>query len=226
MTDYKPKIQTANKSTYIMLAAGLLLQLITFIITKDTWLAFISGIAGVFSVVFCSERRMSYYLWSFIQIATFSVICFNENLYGKLLEQLFYLVTLGIGVGTWLANKDKDNKVQTRSLNTDGIVKCLILGMVGWVLLYIPMAFCNDPAPLLDSITTILAIIAQVLMILRYKENWTLWFVVDILCILLFMHTENWCMVAQYAFWTINTIYGYWEWNRVAKPNDKYFKTC
>lgn len=201
-----------NKSTYVILGVGLLLQVLTFIVTKDTLLSFASGIAGVFSVVFCSERKLSYYFWSFIQIATFSIICFNEQLYAKLLENVFYLITMGIGIGAWLANKDIDNRVKTRKLSIEGIIKCCILGMIGFVLLFMPLQLFGGTAPLLDAITTTLACIAQVLMILRYKENWIIWCVMNVICVALFTITGNWCMVAQYVFWTINTIYGYKIW--------------
>ena len=75
-----------------MLGVGLLLQVLTYLMTKDTLLSFVSGISGVFAVVFCSERKFSYYFWSFLQLTTFSIICFNENLYGKLVENAFYLI--------------------------------------------------------------------------------------------------------------------------------------
>lgn len=201
-----------NKSTYVMLGVGLLLQVLTFIVTKDTPLSFASGIAGVFSVVFCSERKLSYYFWSFIQIVTFSIICFNEHLYAKLIENVFYLITMGVGIGAWLANKDIDNKVKTRSLNVDGIVKCCILGMIGFIVLLLTLIFLGGEKPFLDALTTTLAFIAQILMVLRYKENWNVWFIMNIICVILFLSTGNWCMVAQYIFWTINTIYGYKIW--------------
>lgn len=201
-----------NKSTYVMLGVGILLQVLTYFITKDTLLSFASGITGVFSVVFCSERRFSYYFWAFIQIVTFSIICYNEHLYAKLIENVFYLITMGVGIGAWLANKGDDDKVKTRSLNVDGIVKCCILGMIGFIFLYIPLLFLGDTAPFLDALTTTLAFIAEILMVLRYKENWIVWFVMNIICTILFLITGNWCMVAQYVFFTINTIYGYKIW--------------
>lgn len=201
----------------ILLICGLLTQVITYIITKDSFLSFISGVTGMISVIQCSERKYSFYFWSFIQIVTFSVICFNEQLYAKLLENMFYLITMGIGIGAWLANKDIDNRVKTRSLNVNGIMKCCVLGMIGFVLLYIPMElFLNNTAPLLDALTTTLAFIAQILMILRYKENWIVWCVMNIICIILFTITNNWCMVVQYVFWTINTVYGYTLWRKNA----------
>lgn len=201
-----------NKSTYVMLGVGLLLQVLTFIVTKDTLLSFASGIAGVFSVVFCSERKLSYYFWSFIQIATFSIICFNEQLYAKLLENAFYLITMGIGIGAWLANKDIDNRVKTRSLDSNAIIKYVNGGMIGFIVLLLTLTFLGGEKPFLDALTTTLAFIAQILMALRYKENWNVWFIMNIICVILFLTTGNWCMVAQYVFWTINTIYGYKIW--------------
>ena len=201
-----------NKSTYVMLGVGLLLQVLTFIVTKDTLLSFASGIAGVFSVVFCSERKLSYYFWSFIQIATFSIICFNEQLYAKLLENVFYLIIMGIGIGAWLANKDIDNRVKTRSLDSNAIIRYVNGGVIGFMVLLLTLTFLGGEKPFLDALTTTLAFIAQILLVLRYKENWNVWFIMNIICIILFLTTGNWCMVAQYVFWTINTIYGYKIW--------------
>lgn len=209
-----------NKSTYIMLGVGLLLQLITFIITKDTWLAFISGIAGVVSVVFCSERRMSYYIWSFIQIITFSIICWNEQLWGKMIENLFYLITLFIGVYVWKKNISWwNNKVTTRSIPDWSCWKpgIYMVAFVGFLILYFIFDITNDPYPALDAASTSFALTAQVLMVLRYKENWIMWFITDVICILLFTVTENWCMAIQYVFWMINTLYGYIQWDKGIK---------
>ena len=46
-----------NTWTIIMLTIGILSQIVTFIFTNDTLLALISGIAGIYSVVYCSEKK-------------------------------------------------------------------------------------------------------------------------------------------------------------------------
>lgn len=205
-----------NKTTYIMLGVGLLLQVLTYLMTKDTLLSFVSGISGVFAVVFCSERKFSYCFWSFLQLTTFSIICFNENLYGKLVENAFYLITMGFSIGIWLAHKDKteNNKVETRSMNRFKMLLTSGVLMFVFSVFYIIMINTDNTQPLLDSLTTSLGLCAQILMMLRYKENWILWMIADILCVVLFISTGNWCMVAQYVFWTLNTVYGYSQWNK------------
>ena len=203
-----------NRSTYIMLGAGVLSQVITFLIARDPWLSFISGLAGVFSVVLCSERKMSYYLFSFIQIITFAIICWNEHLFGKLFENAFYFITTAIGMYLWYRNLDQDDRVKTKSLDMKQKVLWGTSGIIGMILLHYMLCKMNGSFAILDSITTTLAIMAQLLMILRYKENWILWFVMDAICIVLWIMVGNWCMVAQYIFWTINTVYGYILWTK------------
>ena len=203
-----------NRITYIMLGVGLLLQVISFIITRDAWLSFVSGLSGVFAVVYCSERKMSYYVWSFIQMITFTIICWQTGLYGKLFENGFNFVTMVIGVYIWMSNKDTEDKVKTRSLGSDGIANCVFGGLLGWVLLYMFLVFVGGSMPLLDSITTTLAFIAQILMIYRYKESWILWAVIDLICVVIWTIEGNWCIVAQYVFWTINAVYGYVIWEK------------
>lgn len=207
-----------NRTTYIMLGVGLLLQAISFLITKDAWLSLVSGLSGVFAVVFCSERKMSYYVWSFIQMITFTIICWRTGLYGKLFENAFNFVTMIMGIVIWLKHLDRENKVVTKSLNTDGIVKCIICGMVGHCILYITLWLLGGTMPFLDSLTTTLAFIAQILMIYRYKESWILWIAVNLICVVIWTIECNWCIVAQYVFWTINAVYGYREWSKNEIP--------
>ena len=85
------------------------------------------------------------------------------------------------------------------------------------IVIQISGAKIGDSNAELDAVTTVFAIAAQILMILRYQESWRLWFWVDVLCVILWAQTGNWCMVAQYIFWTANCIYGLLKWKEETK---------
>ena len=70
-----------------------------------------------------------------------------------------------------------------------------------------------------DAATNILAIFAQILMVKRYREQWIWWLVIDVLCIKLWFVAGNWSMVAMYIAWTINCIYGWYNWSKLEKEN-------
>ena len=198
----------------VLLACGLLSQLITYIITKDSTLSFISGVAGMVSVVQCSEKRYSFYFWSFLQMITYGIICYQQNLYGKIIENGFYFITMVLGLIVWWKHLDNKQRVRTKTLGFNSTIG-VILGSFGLTIMgYVLLLNFGGAHPFFDSITTVLGIVAQILMMLRYKENWILWFIKDIICIVMWASIENWFMVVQYVFWTINCVYGFILWGR------------
>ena len=190
---------------------GVIIQLLTFFITKDAVLSLVSGIAGVISVVQCAQRKLSFYFWGLLQIVTFMFIAAENNLYGKLIENAYYFITMIIGIFIWSTNSI-DYKVIPKTLSKNAWYWIIIGIMVAFVVLYIILINTNCTVLFFDAMSTSYGIFAQILMMLGYKEQWILWLALDIFCIILFAIVGEWCMVAQYIFWTINCIYGIINW--------------
>ena len=71
--------------------------------------------------------------------------------------------------------------------------------------------------PYTDAATNVFAIFGQLLMIRRFKEQWIWWLLIDILCIKMWIVAGNWSLVAMYIAWTINCIYGWYNWSKLNK---------
>lgn len=190
---------------------GIATQAVVFALSDDSLLSFVSGVAGVVSVVLCSQRKLSFYFWGFLQIATFVVLCIQEQLYGKLIENSFYFVTMVAGLVIWKKNLTGE-EVKTREMDIMNWEAVLALISIAVIILSVVLHQLGGSFAGLDALTTSIAICAQTLMILRYRESWMLWLSVNLLCIALWAHASNWCMVAQYIFWTANCIYGLIKW--------------
>lgn len=191
---------------------GVVIQLITFYITDDTVLALISGIAGVISVVLCSQKKLSFYFWGILQLVTILIISYQTGLPGKVLENGFYLLTMLVGLLVWNKHQE-DNNTRTESM---AFADYAILAIFLPLLIYGVSMFVNffgSEQPILDALTTVIGIIAQIMLIFRFKEQWVLWFILDVLCVVLWAIDGNWCLMTQYIFWTINCIYGYFYWS-------------
>jgi nicotinamide mononucleotide transporter len=191
---------------------GVLIQLVTFYITNDTVLALISGIAGVISVVLCSQKKLSFYFWGILQLVTILIISYQTGLYGKVLENGFYLITMILGFLLWDKNKtDTDVKTETMGFSDYAILAVFTPLLVFGVSLFV--VDTNSEQPFLDTLTTVIGIVAQIMLIFRFKEQWVLWFILDVLCIILWAIDGNWCLMTQYIFWTVNCIYGFFYWS-------------
>lgn len=199
----------------IFMAIGVILTIIVGILTDCTLLSLISSITGVISVVLCSQRQLSFYVFGFIQILTYSIICYNENLYGKLFENVFYIVTMLIGLYIWLKHYDKDNnEVNVRTFKRTILTHSglFIIISLFTILLYYILLQISDSHPFFDSLSTVIAFVAQILMILRYKESWYYWAMVNILCIGLWIMAKDYCIAMQYLFWFSNCLFGLVNW--------------
>ena len=143
------------------------------------------------------------------------IISYQTGLYGKLVENAFYLFTMFVGMNIWKKNTN-NNKTQVRTMDwIDYVIfGCLFLPFAA-ILTYEIVNQYNTDQIVLDVITTVIGILAQIMLILRFREQWILWFVLDVLCIALWAKDGNWCLMVQYIFWTINCVYGYFCWKYV-----------
>ena len=200
---------------YLFMLFGVLLQVICFLFTGDAWLSFICGLSGAINVVLCSQRKMSFYFFAYIQMFTYIVIIFQQHLWGELIENIFYFVTTTMALFMWLKHYNKEEKVvEANQLSFKGWVLNGIILVVCTILLYIVLLHTNDPEPFLDSISTVPAFMAQILLMMRYREQWILWLIVDVSSLVLWINVGDIFMVMQFVFWTLNCIYGFVKWSK------------
>ena len=203
----------------LFLLSMLIVQIVVYCIAPDSVLGIISGISGVISVVLCAKGKISFYFIGFVQTITYLILAWQNQFYGEVLENVFYLVTMIWGIFLWKKNMQKNSDgtqdVKAKKFNwwqwTLSIVGTLVATMVmGYVLDMID----NNQA-YLDAATNVMAVFAQLLMVGRFREQWIWWLVIDIICTIMWITAGNWSMVAMYIAWIINCIYGWHNWSKL-----------
>ena len=205
----------------LFMVSMLLVQIVVFCVSPDSVLGVIAGISGVISVVLCAKGKISFYFIGFVQTITYTFLAWRNCFYGEVLENLFYLVTMIWGIFVWKKNSTVDD-------NGSAHVEVLKFTPVMWVLSILGTVACTlgmgywldsigSAQAYTDAATNILAIFAQILMVKRYKEQWLWWFIIDVLCLKMWFVAGNWSMVAMYVAWTINCIYGWYNWTKLNK---------
>lgn len=201
---------------WLFLVTGLLVQIITFCLIPHSPWAMISGVFGICSVVLSAQGNILTFVFGFVQVATYTYLCCVERFYAEIAINIYYFITMIYGVYCWRKRLYENTmQVQTRRLAPSflPLLAIAIVGisfLTGWLL----ESYTDDPQPYLDAFTTIPAIVAQVLMVMAYREQWYLWLIVDALAVVMWLRAENYCMAAQYLFWCANCIYGYIQWSK------------
>lgn len=186
----------------------------------DTPWSLISGLLGICSVVLSAQGNILTFVFGFGQVATYTYLCVREQFYAEIALNIYYFVTMIYGVYVWKKRLQTDSslQIQTRQLRGKSLPLLLLSVtalsvLVGWFL----QVYTDDPQPYLDAFTTVPALVAQILMILAYREQWYIWMMVDVLALVMWLRAGNYCMAAQYFFWCANCVYGYIQWTRCAE---------
>ena len=173
---------------------------------------------GTLATIICAKGKMSYYVWGFIQTIMFLILNLNLRLWVESAEQLYYLITMVIGVFIWKKNLNKDTaEIKSKKFS---VLKFTLI-IIGLILLSVVIYYVDvqlgGAAPLLDTLSLSIAIIANLLCTLCYKEQWLLWFVLDVVQTILYFSIGQPMMAVMYIAWTINCIYGWYNWNKSTK---------
>lgn len=225
-------INGQTKFDWIFLVVGILMQIAAVVYgyfsgTPDSAISIISALTGIVSVVLCAQGKISFYIFGYIQLLTYVFgIAIPLHLWGEVFENIFYFVTMIVGTVIWFKNYKKTDedaiKIEPKKMGAKGWVISLVsLGISTVILAFILMHIHEwipsleaDPTPWFDSITTTAPFIAQIFLMLGYRDQWAFWVIEDVLSLIMFAILGNWVMVAMYLFWTINCGYGWYKWSK------------
>ena len=187
-----------------------------------TLISSISAICGIFCVVLCAGGKKAQYYWGFVNIAAYIVIAWISKYYGEvMLNVLYYLPTQFIGMHFWKKHySQKSENVKSKKMSIQAIIVSLvIIGLCIWGYRMI-LVLLGGNATWLDSASTAFALIANALMVMRYREQWILWIVVDIITVCLWILAGDPIQTTMWVVYLINAFYGFYMWSNLNKTEN------
>jgi len=179
----------------------------------------IAAISGILCVVLCAKGKKSQYIWGLLNVIGYVIIAFINKYYGEvMLNAIYYLPSQFIGYYLWNKHQNEKTKnVEGKKLNLKNSIILLIvctLGILGYK--YI-LDLLGGSSTLLDSASTVISVIANTLMLLRYREQWLLWIIIDFITVVMWLIAGDFIMVTMWLVYLINAFYGYYNWTKIAK---------
>ena len=173
---------------------------------------------GTICVLLVAKGKISNYFFGFIQTGVTMVLGFQAFLIGETMENVFYFVSQFLGIKEWKNNLNEDTHIVKTRKFTIGQWMLTIWSVAALTaLLGYTFKHFNGTQPFIDAFTLILALVAQILMVYRFREQWLLWAVLNIVSIYQWIALNNMSLVAMYLAFLINTIYGYVNWSKQKK---------
>lgn len=201
---------------------------------KDTTVGFIASISGIWCVILVAKGKLSSYFFGVINAITYGYVAYSYGLMGEAqLNWYFYLPLQVVGFVLWYRNSKQSEKLGVEFKNGQEI-QAKKLNFKNWLIL-IPSVlaayfgysyYLNDIGSNfagLDALAVVLSIFAQILMMLRYTEQWLLWIVINVITVALWFFVllthggNDWSMLVMWIAFLVNSVYGYINWNKISK---------
>ena len=194
-------------------------QIGIYIYNPDSILGMVSGVSGIICNVFVSKGKISNYFFGLIFAYTYFYISLGANFLGEMNTTLYvYIPAQFIGYFLWKANMQKEQGVDAvvaKALTAKGWMGLIAFLVIGTFLFVQLLNHFGGSSTGLDGLSTIIVIAAQALMVLRYREQWLLWILPNIISIALW--AENTSMYVMYSAYLLNSLYGYYNWSKLQK---------
>lgn len=225
----------ANTYTAIWFVCGALALGVGFWLTTDhtalDWFYLAVSITGLLCVVSLSFRKnIAGNGLGLLATAGETAVQATAGAVGLMLTPLFNFFSHGYGLYYWAKNSDGDGDMIPKTATRNVWLITLIFIVVG--LSFFPTInryLTAQGYGILDPDSTsvlgipffwwnvlafVLAVTAQVTMILRYAFSWWLWIVVNIVWLIVNLMTANYIFAIQTMIYQVNAIIGLYEWQR------------
>jgi len=197
-----------------------------FFAWSDSLTGLISSITGMLCVVLVAKGKIANYYFGIIQTSTYAYISYGYGLYGEaMLNGLFYLPVQFIGIYLWNKHRTEQGvqgeDVKVKRLSKAGWVYTISIAVILIIGYGFFLKYLGGSNIWTDSATNVLSVMAQILMLKRFAEQWLLWISVNILSIYLWISAlvsqggNDFSMLVMWTAFLVNSIYGYINWRKL-----------
>jgi len=216
------KLNTLKSFDWFLIVGIVSLNIVHSILLKEIdFIGSIAGISGVICVVLAAKGNIFNYLFGIINVALYAYISYKSKIYGDaVLNALYYVPMQFIGWFNWIKHREAQDSVTVtaKTMTTkERIILVLFSSAMVLIVGFILEKF-DDPQPYKDSATTVLSVIAMFLMVRTYVEQWSLWVLVNIISVVMWVivytrgGAHSLLMVIMWIFYLVNSINGWYTW--------------
>lgn len=201
----------------------------TAVILSFVWgenlLGFIVFLSGVLCVVLTAKGMITSYMFGMINTLGYAYISYSNHLFGEMgLNLFFFMPTNIIGFILWKKNIEKDKKLTMRKMSIKNLILIIAVCLAGIYLHGLILSFIPiQNTPYIDATTNVLSVIATILTVYRYREQWLLYILLNIFTIIMWSirtlsgSADGVLMIVMWTAYLINAIYGFYNWSKGAR---------
>lgn len=217
----------------VWLCSFSLISVVLSIVWQDSLFGLTVFFTGVVCVVLAAKGSIWTYAFGAYNTLGYAWVSYVSGLYGEtMLNALFFFPMQIIGWLLW-KNRMADTEVKMRQMP----LKRMMFLFAGCTLAVIAYGtwlstLPGQQTPYLDAVTNVLSVFAMILMALRFREQWGLWIVVNVVSITMWSlrlfdgSPDAGTMVVMWSAYLVNSVYGWVRWSKGANQSERREKAA
>ena len=194
----------------------------------DTVTGIAASLTGVSCVILCGKGKLSSYIFGTVNVVLYAVVAWNAKYYGDvMLNLLYYFPTNILGWFVWKKNMDSETQeVSKKRMTIKQDILTAVISIAGIYAYSRILNLLGGNLPVIDSMSTVLSVVAQILMIKRFTEQWVIWIIVDAVSVIMwaaafFNGTESIAVLLMWIIYLINAVIMFVKWYKDSRSDMK-----
>lgn len=210
---------------WLVLACGVITGLSVY--WEDSLMGILSSVTGVACVVCTGKGKLSAYLFGLVNCVLYAIISYRATLYGEtMLNALYYVPMQFVGLAVWSKHIDAETgEVEKRKMHLRGLVLLVAVIILATYLYGLLLKYLGDAMPFVDAFTTVSSVVAMIISVRMYAEQWWIWVAVDVFSVYMWWcdfrsGSDNMATLLMWVVYLGNAIIMLIKWEREARQKN------
>lgn len=204
------------------------------------WLAiinFVSGLCGILCVFFCAKANRMNFPFAIVNTTVFMIYLAYFGIWATFwLEAIVYTPLNIISWIKWYQHKDEEDELLAKSKKLTLWQHLLVAALIGaitvlvyfvlsklagdtWMKFAVKYGWNTTVMKWLDAAIFAIGIVASILELLRYKEQYVWWLVTDVIAVAQYTIKGDPVYTTKKAIYLVEAVIGYRNWHHLSKRN-------
>ena len=191
---------------------------------QDSVMGIISALTGVACVICTGKGKLSAYVFGLVNAVLYAIIAYEQTLYGEtMLNALYYVPMQFVGFVIWSKNMNNETlevkKIHMKNRTRLITLLSMIIGTVAYGFI---LKALGDEMPFVDSFTTVSSVIAMLVSVKMFAEQWWIWVAVDIFSVYMWytrfaIGQDNMATLLMWVVYLLNACIMCYKWEKEAR---------
>ena len=191
---------------------------------KDSFIGIFASLSGIWCVILIAKGKIINYYFGIINVVAYAYIAYNQQYYGEVMLNMIYFFPMQfVGLYLWKKRRISNNKDDIKIVYMTNKQRVLwsVVTVIATILYGFVLKHLGGNLPFIDSSSTVMSVIAMILMVFVFVEQWVLWILVDIVSIIMWITVmmnggNDIAVLVMWIAFLVNAIYGLYNWIKLA----------